>query len=278
MKDVLSLINQKLEAMAEAGDPIPIISKRGAICTLLPYATFLLLVGQPRMAKAIIRAALVSKSYWFLDPVGSYITTLFGEPTSLLNCFIIVASPHINWEGREDGEKMVVGWAAAVSAVGREVGGQSVVDTLLQIASVRSLRPHLPIGIWGWLKDPPSLPPVCLGRRCGTTPDTVRHVRRLGDFKILKSYLLLVWSEWDDLCIDGLDEMEITIREEFNGIGMRGHREDLLKRLDYVLERLGLGLGYLEQHNPQVKQYRIKAAQGQYGKLKGVLLDVDWNQ
>ena len=107
--------------------------------------------------------------------------------------------------------------------------------------------------IWAWLKKQPILPPVCLGRRCGTTPDTVRHVRGLGNFEILKSYLLLVWSEWDDLCIDGLNEMEIAIREEFGGIWVRGHREDLVKRLDYVLGRLGFGLGYLEQYNPQLK-------------------------
>ena len=171
---------------------------------------------------------------------------------------------------------MVRRWAAAaLVVVDTEEVSQYVVDTLLQIASICSLRPHIPIGIWVWLKKRPSLPPVCLGRRCGTTPDTIRYVRGLGDVEILKSYLLLVWSQWDDLCIGGLDEMETAIREEFGGIWVRGHRKDPYGRLEYVLERLGLGLEYLGQHNPQVKQYRIEAARGQYGRLKQVLRDVD---
>ena len=266
-----------MNTMIEAGDRVPIISKRDAICTLLPYAIFLGRAGCPEMVDVIFRVVRASKSCWFIDPIGSYITTLVGKlSSSFLNSLITMASPHVCWEDKTGGENMVRRWAAAaLVVVDTEEVSQYVVDTLLQIASICSLRPHIPIGIWVWLKKRPSLPPVCLGRRCGTTPDTIRYVRGLGDVEILRSYLLLVWSEWDDLCIGGLDEMETAIREEFGGIWVRGHRKDLYDRLEYVLERLGLGLEYLGQHNPQVKQYRIEAARGQYGRLKQVLRDVD---
>jgi hypothetical protein len=106
---------------------------------------------------------------------------------------------------------MVAGWAVAASAVPyTEEAGQSVVDILLHIASVDSLRPHIPTGIWTWLNKRPSLPPKCVGRSRGSSGDVVRQVRALRDTEILKSYLLLVLSEWD--CIDdqqpgGLAEM-----------------------------------------------------------------------
>ena len=265
--------------MTKAGDAVTILSKRESVCALLSYAIFLEQGGQNGMVDTIFRVAKASKSCLFIDPIlsGSSITTLFGKPSSpLLDWLITVASSHLDWESKVDEEHMVYRWAAAALAVpDTEDVSQDVVDTLLQISSIYSLRPHVPIEIWAWLKKRPSLPPVCLGRSRGTTLDTVRHVRGLGNFEILISYFLLVWSEWDDLCIGGLDEMVTSIREEFGGIRMRGHREDLIKRLDYVLKRLGLGLEYLEQHNPQMKQYRIEAAQGQYGKLRGVLLDMD---
>ncbi|KAF9778327.1 hypothetical protein BJ322DRAFT_493708 [Thelephora terrestris] len=272
-----SLIAEKLETAIEADDSALITSKREAVCALLPYAIFLEQGDRQGMVAAIIRAAKASKTCWFFNPVGSYITALFGKPSSSsLNWLLTIVSPHIDWENKVDGENAVVRWAAAASAVpDTEEVRQSVVDTLLQIASIHSLRPHIPIEIWAWLKKRPSLPPVCSGRSRGTTADTIRYVRGLGDFEIVKSYFLLVWSEWDDLCIGGLDEMETSIREEFGGIGMWGHREDLIGWLDYVLERLGRGLEYLEQHNPQVKQYRVEAAGGQYRKLKEVLVDAD---
>ena len=277
VEEVSSLITQKLENMIEAGDRVPIIPKHLAICVLLPYAIFLGKGGRREMVNSIFRAAKVSGTCWFIDPVGSYITMLLGKPSSpFLDWLITLASPQIDWESNVDEGYTVVRWAAAALAVpDAEEVSQSVVDTLLQISSIESLRPHIPIKIWAWLKKRPSLPPVCLGRRWGTTPDTVRHVRGLRDPEILKSYFLLVWSEWDELSVDGLDEMGIVISEEFGGIGMWNHREDLIKRLDDVLERLDLGLEYLEQHNPRVKQHHIEAAQGQYGRLKEVLLRVD---
>ena len=143
--------------------------------------------------------------------------------------------------------------------------GQDVVDLLLQIASVHSLLPHIPIEIWAWLKERPSLPPVCWGRESGTSRNIIRHIRGLGDIEILKSYFLVVWSEWNYLYVDRFEEMEISIREDFSGIGMKRHRKDLIVRLDYVLEQLKDTPG----NEAQIRRY---------GWLKKLLLKVDGEQ
>ena len=150
-----------------------------------------------------------------------------------------------------------------------------MVDTLLQIAQVSHLRPHIPVDIWTWLKKRPSLPPVCWGRGWGTEFDIVHQIRGLGDIEILKSYFLLVWSEWDWLYDSGIDEMKIAIGEDFGGIGMWCHREDLIERLDYVLGRLERGWEFLHQRNPSVNGYHIERGKACYGELKEILLEVD---
>ena len=141
-----------------------------------------------------------------------------------------------------------------------------MVDTLLQIASMDSLQPHFPVGVWVLLKKLPSLPSFCMGRFLGTTECVVRRVRDLGDVEILKSYFLLVWSEWDILHSGGLPVVRGSIREDFSGIGMGRHREDLIERLDHVLGQLDEGSGHSLQ--PQ----RIKR---EYKELKEILLEVD---
>lgn len=71
---------------------------------------------------------------------------------------------------------------------------------------------------------------------------------------------------------DAIDEMEVTLREDF---GMRGHREDLVKRLDHILGQLGRGLDYLAQHSPKVNAELIPLAKRDYRRLKGKLLEAD---
>jgi hypothetical protein len=98
------------------------------------------------------------------------------------------------------GRDTVTRWGAAALAVPyTEEVGQSVVDALLQIASVDLLRPYIPIELWAWLKKGPTLPPACQGRSFGTAPEVVRLICQLGDTETLKAYFLLVWSEWDRL-------------------------------------------------------------------------------
>jgi len=211
--------------------------------------------------------------------VEQYIAAPSNNPSSPpLNQVILFGSPHVSWDDGRCNENMVTRWGAAASAVAyTEEVGQSVVDVLLQIATVDSLRSHIPVDIWVCLKKRPTLPPECSGRSKGTERDVVRHVRALGDIEVFKSYLLLVWSEWDPVSSlsEGLAEMQIAIREDFSGIGMGRHRGDLIERLDHVLGQLDRGLEHFKEHKPGLLERNIPCAKGQYGELKEVLLEVD---
>ena len=129
--------------------------------------------------------------------------------------------------------------------------------------------------MWSWFNKQPSLYPLCRGRQWGSHQNALRRIRRLGDIKILKSYLLIVWSEWDALWADGFDEMCTSIREDFSGPEMGDHRQDLLRRLDYILWRLDLGLEHFQQHKPLLYPLEIQHMKAQYGRLKNILLEVD---
>ena len=110
----------------------------------------------------------------------------------------MLVSPYIRWDWLTCRGGLVQLWATAVSAVpDTEEVASSVVDTLLQIASQRDLLPHIPADTWLWLTKRPHLPPICLGRNAGTYAHVVKAVRALKDVEVLKSYFLLVWSEWN---------------------------------------------------------------------------------
>ncbi|KAF9789708.1 hypothetical protein BJ322DRAFT_1216914 [Thelephora terrestris] len=139
---------------------------------------------------------------------------------------------------------------------------------MLQISNLSSLQPHIPIEIWMLMEKQQSLSPVFWKQHRKITPDAVHFIRGLGDLKILKSYFLLVWSKWYYPHTDLLNEMEVSIREEFGGIGMWSHRKDLINRLEQVLEDLNTE----SKHGNLIGCFvRIL----QYGKLKEVLLDMD---
>ena len=131
---------------------------------------------------------------------------------------IILTAPHFDRKKFANGERLSQLWAAAALEVPyADDIGQSVVDALLQIACWAPLRPHIPADMWLWLDKRPSLPPVCSGRRLGTTQGVVRTVRGPGDIETLKSYLLSFgWSgsAW---------EVAIFLREDFSCIEMWGH-------------------------------------------------------
>ena len=123
---------------------------------------------------------------------------------------LVLVSPYIpwdwsgrkeDWSGRKEG--LILRWAAATStAPYTEEVARSVVDTLLQIASKEELQPHIPIHIWLWLTKCPPLPPICLGRNVGTCAHVVKAVRALRNIEVLKSYFLLVWSEWNHFSLN----------------------------------------------------------------------------
>ena len=56
---------------------------------------------------------------------------------------------------------------------------------------------------------------------------------------------------------------------------MGHHRAELIQRLDQVLERLDLGFGYLNQHNPYLEEHDLTAMQVQYAALRTILFEVD---
>ena len=227
------------------------------------------------MFNLFLNAARTSHQWEFMwHHIEPLITTLLNEGSHIsLKLAVVRASPHLPWLRFINGERLARSWAAAALVVPyTDEVGQTVVDTLLQITSDDALRPHIPVGMWTWLNKPPSLPPVCWGRRCGNRLDTIGIVRALGDIEILKSYLLLVLSEWDYHDLPG---MPISIREDFCGIGMGHHRKDLLQRLNHVLGQLDLGLEHLRQHNPNLDEYDIRRTKRECEELKAVLLEVD---
>ena len=259
--------------MAEAGDPNPIRSKHKAISALFIY--FLAQDRSQEIVGTFSRLASASQSGEFMwHRVRPYITPLLYRPTPQFpDLVIVLTSPYVVWHGSMQDEEAVVRWATAVSAIPHtKEAGQAVVDALLQIASSDSLRPHIPVDIWAWLETQPFLSRKCLGLSIGTGEGVVHHVRMLGDVEILKSYLLLVWSEWSWIRDAGFTEMRISIREDFSGIEKRHHREDLIKRLDHVLGQLNRMLAYNKLSGRRVEE---STQQKQYDELKRELLEVD---
>jgi len=270
VKDLSNLIAEDLEDMARVEDLDQIWSKRKAIVALFPYAVRQDRGGDRRVVDAFLGVAKAPKIGTLLtEPI----TTLFKEASpDSPNRVVTLLSPYADWEFQFGGDT-VTWWAAAVTAVPyTEEVGQSVVDTLLQIAS-KDL--DIPIDAWTWLNKRPSLPPKFRGRWVGTEPRVVRRVRELGDVEILESYFLLVWSEWNAIYPGSITEMCASIREDLGGIEMGHCREVLIKRLDHVLGQLDRGLEYLKRQNPKLDDDHVPKAREGYGELKRILLEVD---
>ena len=259
--------------MAEAEDHRSLKSKHIAITALLPYAVWQERDGQSEMFDTILHAARASRMlpYMVWYCVDQFFSTLFSEASPRA---IVLASPHIHWGLLTDRGDLVQWWAATASIVPyTDEVAQSVVNTLLHIASEHRLIQHIPADVWSWLTKWPSLPPICLGRRLGTQARVVKVVRGLRDIEVLKSYLLLVWSEWDIPI--GSEEICTSIREDFGGIGMGHHRADLIQRLNHVLGQLNRGLGYLKRHNPWLDEDDLQERKDNYRKLRETLLGTD---
>lgn len=264
--------------MIEVANPDQIYSKRKAITAFYPYAAWQERNGQRDMLDVSLHTVRASKRQGFMwDCIVPLVTKLLSEenPVSLKRAAILVL-PHVPWWRFTGLKRLIQLWAEATLAVPyTDEICQSVVDTLLQVASNDTLRPHIPIDMWSWLNKRPFLPPACAGHYLGSTRDVVQIVRALGDVNILTSYLFLVWSEWGNPHSDGLDEMYTSVREDFSGTGVGHHREDLLQRLDRVLGQLELGFDHLRQHKPSLGVDDIRLMKEQYGKLREILLEVD---
>lgn len=253
-------------------------STRKAISALYPYAVLLARDGQLELINAVSR--VVSKS----TSVGSvwhrirpYINTWFDESSPAhLNQAIILVTPCIYWGSVPLflSFRVVTRWAAAASATpySEEVGAR-VVDALLQFSRFDILLQRIPIHIWAWLKRQPSLPPLCQGRTQGITSDNISQIRGLGDIEIFKSYLHLVWSEWN--FFNPVPEVQLSIKEDLGGIGLWCHRESLIKRLEHILGQLDMGLEYLQHHQPLSTEDEIQRRREGYEGLRKVLVEVD---
>ena len=91
----------------------------------------------------------------------------------------------------------------------------------------------------------PSIQPAYWGQYGGSPGFVVRRVRGLGPIGILDSYLLLVWSEWNTPSHDCFTAMKIWVREDFGGIWMWYHRDDLIQHLGHVQSLIDRGFFYL---------------------------------
>ena len=253
-------------------------SKQKAIAALFPYAVYLEKSGQGDMVDTILRVARASDSVFLWHHVLTHITALFDESTPpSLNRAITLISPYIPWHlPALNTENAVAKWAAAASAIPySEEVGQSVVETLLRILEHDSLLECIPIDVWGLLKNRPSPSPAWWVRFNGCRTSVINHVRGLGDVEILKSYLLLIMSEWDTLDLDFYWQVRASLRKDFSGIGMWCHRDDLIKHLDYVQSQLNHGLEHFKQHCPWNCEGDIRQRDMQYGPLKRRLLRAD---
>ena len=255
--------------MAEAEDYHPLQSKRKAISALLPYAIWQDRDGRPEMLVAILHVVRISKMQPFVwHHIRPFVGTLVSDASPNA---VVLMSPHLFRDSTKDKEGLVQRWVAATSAATyTEEVGQSVVDMLLQIASEDKLVPYIPADLWSWLTKRPSLPPICRGRFLGTRGSIVEVVRALKDTEVLKSYLLLVWSEWDYLYDGGFYKMCTSIREDFGRNGMGHHRVDLIQRLDHVLEQIDHG-----PEHPAQRDFRMWGKKDQYQKLRETLLEIN---
>ena len=271
LDEVSRLVAQKLEQIAH-NRPDVIMARHKALGALFPYVVRLEEGGHQEMVEMFTRIAVAvdpERFMWDRIELGRVLT---------------LASPHVPWGEGPYEESVVTKWALAASVIPyTEDVGRSVVDVLLHTASVDSLRPHIPAGIWAWLKKQPPFPSRCPGWPKATNGAVVRRVRALRDSEVLEAYFLHVWSEWN--CVDsleqdsggsrsGLVEMRIAIQEELGGVGMGRCQESLIHRLDHILEELGRGLGYLGLHKPDIDEGYVQTAKEQYEGLRKVLLEV----
>ena len=261
--------------MIESSVVIP-TPKPKAIGALLPYAISLDQPEGQEIIDAIFYLSKISSGWSFRQGcIERYTTTLLSEPVPpSLNRVIVHLSTYAQLD-RWD-ENMITRWTAVVSAVPySEKVGWSVVSTLLELANTETLRPLVSIDVWALLKKQSSLPPVCEGRDLGNDRAVVHHVRGLGDLDILKSYFLLIWSEWNELDNSGFAEMQVSIAEDFGGIGMVYHRVDLIERLDHVLGELGRGLEHLAQYRLGLEEHDVRKRERQYRTLREGLFEAE---
>ena len=241
-------------------------SERKATTALLPYALWRGRGGDGGVLDNLLRAL----GYHMWEAIAPLIPALLNKASSQT---ILHISLYVPWNTEPHNQDAVIKWATAVS-VFQYTGEASpyVVRTLLWIASVDSLRPHIPVNVWSWLNERPSFSSESAALLEGTKRAVVCQVRALGDIEILKSYFFVVWSESNYLDVSGHIEMQASLRGDFSGIEKGHHREDLITRLDQVLEQLDRRR--VRFTPPFDDPWTIQLAKGRYRRLRQVLLEV----
>ena len=228
-----------------------------------------------RLKKRLLDRSDRDNFTWYLGASKMFI---YASPRAA-----VLAGPYIRWRRETsdaDAEDLISKWMEAVSQVSRteEVAG-SVVDALLQIAANPHLRPFIPADLWLWLNERPSLPHTCSGLQLGCDYEIVRTVRALNDIRVLTSYLILIWSEWNPLYhTGGFAEMRMSVREDFKGIEVGCHRAELIQRLEYILAEFNRLSRHHDVHSEDENLwhgYRSGDMKDRYGKLKRILQEVD---
>ena len=236
--------------MVEVADSKLIQSRRKVISVLFPYAVHLARRGQWEILDAFSRAAKASDSERFMwHRIKPFTMTLFDKPNPpSLNWVLGLISPSTVLHDQPHNNSAVA-WRAAAPPYIEEVD-RSAVDEVLHVAFTER-QP-------GW----------------GPGEHPIRQVRALGDTGVLRSYLLLLWSTWAHIGFrdGGFAEMQISVREDFGGIGMWHHREDMIKRLDQVLE--GVEQRVQPDESLEALERIGRIAEG-YGELRELLLEVD---
>ena len=107
----------------------------------------------------------------------------------------------------------------------------------------------------------------------GTPPSekSLGVIRELKDVDILKSYLLVIWSEWDTLWHTDFHAICGYVREDFSGIEANSHCADLAQRLDRVIGQLERGLVYLQRDRPEIKEDNLRMRKGKYKRIRKIL-------
>jgi hypothetical protein len=270
---VFNIITRKLKTIAENPDRKSLFSKRKAISALFPYAIHLEGVGWQEAADVIAHLFRDSGIPWC--QIKPYVKMWFMKSTSFpLNQALIHMLPCADWHRAH--YKTVEKWTKVVLQVSfTEEVCRSAVAVMLQISLNDSLWPLIPINIWAWLKEQPALSPLFGRQPVKMDEGLIRYLHGLDDIEILKSYLLVLWSEGHEVWF--LDEAADFICETFGGIGMQDHKKDLIKRLDHVLGQLDQGLAYSKQHNiwSLALGRQIWSRTSCYRRLKKLLEGVD---
>ena len=262
---------------------VPDWQQAQAIRVLFWYAVIQEQCGDTNLFDAILRLAGKQfnqhQLHELLWPLG--VSKMFAHASPRA---IILVTPHLGLatEPFSVAQDLISKWLEAVSvAPHTEEVASSVVITLLQVAANGDLWLSIPADVWLWFNERPSLPPAdSADSWWKSDPSIVRTIRGLNNTEILTSYLIMVWSKWENIFNVDYPEMQASVREGFRGIGMGCYRVELIQRLDYVLGELDRRSGRLDADN-NLWRYEVEDShmpevkRDKYEELKRILQEAD---